>query len=161
ERALIQLRQELAANKEYLQSLVEQQDAANEELRSANEEILSSNEELQSTNEELETAKEELQSANEELTTVNEQLQHRNLELTHVNNALTNLMASMNIPVVMVGGDLRIRRFTAPAKKVMSLLPTDVGRPFGDIKPALLVPDLEDLIGEVIDKIQPVEREVR
>ena len=103
---------------------VEQQDAANEELRSANEEILSSNEELQSTNEELETAKEELQSANEELTTVNEQLQHRNLELSQANNDLTNLLSSTNIPVVMVGGDLRIRRFTPPAQKSMNLLPT-------------------------------------
>ncbi|HEX7878926.1 MAG TPA: CheR family methyltransferase, partial [Candidatus Eisenbacteria bacterium] len=123
------LRQELAATKEYLQSLAEQQDAANEELRSANEEILSSNEELQSTNEELETAKEELQSANEELTTVNEQLQHRNHELSRLNNDLTNLMASTHIPVVMVSSDLRIRSFTGPARKIMSLLPTDVGRP--------------------------------
>jgi two-component system CheB/CheR fusion protein len=46
------LRQELAATKEYLQSVIESQEAFNEELRSANEEILSSNEELQSTNEE-------------------------------------------------------------------------------------------------------------
>lgn len=161
DRVVVQLQQELAATKEYLQSLVEQQDAANEELRSANEEILSSNEELQSTNEELETAKEELQSANEELTTVNEQLQHRNLELTQVNNDLTNLMSSTNIPVVMVGGDLRIRRFTAPARKMMSLLPTDIGRPIGDIKPALIVPDIEAIIVEVIDSVQPHERVVQ
>ena len=113
---LSQLRQELDATKEYLQSMIEQQDAANEELRSANEEILSSNEELQSTNEELQTAKEELQSSNEELSTVNEQLQQRNLELTQSNNDLVNLFASTNIPVVMVGSDLRIRRVTLPAK---------------------------------------------
>ena len=64
---IAKLEQELAATKEYLQSVIETQEATNEELQSANEEILSSNEELQSTNEELETAKEELQSANEEL----------------------------------------------------------------------------------------------
>jgi hypothetical protein len=28
-----------------------------------------------------------------------------------------------------VGSDLRIRRLTAPARRVMKLLPTDVGRP--------------------------------
>jgi two-component system CheB/CheR fusion protein len=160
-RELIQLRQELAATREYLQSMIEQQDAANEELRSANEEILSSNEELRSTNEELETAKEELQSSNEELTTVNEQLQRRNLELDQVNNDLINLFSSTNIPLVMVGGDLCIRRFTPPAKKVMSLHPSDIGRPIGDVRPALLVPDLEALLGEVIERVQPVEREVR
>jgi two-component system CheB/CheR fusion protein len=160
-RELVQLRQELAATREYLQSMVEQQDAANEELRSANEEILSSNEELQSTNEELETAKEELQSTNEELTTANEQLQHRNAELTQVNNDLTNLLSIASIPVVMVGGDLRVRRVNAPARKILNLLPTDVGRPIGDIKPAVLVPDLEALIAAVIEQVQPVEREVR
>src|SRR5262249_2608636 len=55
---ITKLEQELAATKEYLQSVIETQEATNEELQSANEEILSSNEELQSTNEELETAKE-------------------------------------------------------------------------------------------------------
>src|SRR5262249_20291890 len=160
-RELVQLRQELAATREYLQSMVEQQDAANEELRSPNEEILSSNEELQSTNEELETAKEELQSTNEELTTVNEQLHRRNLELDQVNNDLTNLLSSTNIPVVMVGGDLRIRRFTAPAKKAMNLLPTDVGRSLADIKLAAVSEDVESVVNEVIDTVQPMEREVR
>ncbi|MDQ3775724.1 MAG: EAL domain-containing protein [Pseudomonadota bacterium] len=155
------LRQELSSTREYLQSLVEQQDAANEELRSANEEVLSSNEELQSTNEELETAKEELQSTNEELSTVNEQLQHRNLELNHTTNDLQNLLASTSIPVVMVGPDLRIRRLTPPARKIMNLLPADLGRPIGDLKANVDVPDLEALIAEVIDQVQPREREVR
>jgi two-component system CheB/CheR fusion protein len=160
-RELVQLRQELVATREYLQSMVEQQDASNEELRSANEEILSSNEELQSTNEELETAKEELQSANEELSTVNEQLQRRNMELDLVNNDLTNLLSSSSIPVVMVGGDLRLRRITGPAKKAMNLLPTDVGRPISDLNFTAIAPDLEQLLTEVIENVRPVEREVR
>jgi septal ring factor EnvC (AmiA/AmiB activator) len=84
-------RHELTATKEYLQSVIETQEATNEELQSANEEILSSNEELQSTNEELETAKEELQSTNEELSTVNDELRNRNAEISQVNNDLTNL----------------------------------------------------------------------
>src|SRR5258708_7265423 len=59
-RRTAKLEQELAATKEYLQSVVEKQEPTNEELQSANEEILSRNQELQSTNEEMETAKEEL-----------------------------------------------------------------------------------------------------
>ena len=156
-----QLRQELSSTREYLQSLVEQQDAANEELRSANEEILSANEELQSTNEELETAKEELQSTNEELSTVNEQLQHRNLELNQTTNDLQNLLASTAIPVIMVGPDLRIRRLTPEARKIMNLLPADLGRPIGDLKANVEVPDLEALIEEVIEEVQVRERDVR
>lgn len=100
------LRQELASMREYLQSVIEQQDAANEELKASNEEIQSSNEELQSTNEELETAKEELQSVNEELTTVNEQLQVRHAELVRLNDDMTNLLGSVNVPVIVFGNDL-------------------------------------------------------
>lgn len=155
------LRQELSSTREYLQSLVEQQGAANEELRSANQEVLSANEELQSTNEELETAKEELQSTNEELSTVNDQLQHRNLELNQTTNDLQNLLASTAIPVVMVGLDLKIRRITPPARKIMNLLPADLGRPIGDLKANVDVPDLEALIAEVIDLVQVREREVQ
>jgi two-component system CheB/CheR fusion protein len=152
------LRQELAATREYLQSLAEQQDAANEELRSANEEILSSNEELQSTNEELETAKEELQSTNEELNTVNDQLQHRNAELTELNNDLTNLLSSTNLPVVMVGSDSRIRRFTAAAKRLLGLVPADNGRPIGEIRAVSEIVDVDTMIADAVTHVRTTER---
>lgn len=155
------LRQELASTREYLQSVIEQQDAANEELKSANEEILSGNEELQSTNEELETSKEELQSMNEELTTVNDQLQNRNHELSRLSDALSNLQASANVAMVELGIDLRVRRFTPAAAKLLNLLPGDLGRPLDDLRPIVEVPDWKALVTEVIDTVQVKEREVR
>ena len=155
------LRQELDSTREYLQHVIEQQDAANEELKSANEEILSSNEELQSTNEELETAKEEMQSVNEELTTVNEQLQSRNAEMGRLNDNLNNLLASNGVPNVVLGVDLRIRRFTPAAAKLFDLLPSDVGRPIGQLKPAVEIPDLEALVAEVIETVRVKEQEVQ
>ena len=157
---LEELKRELAANKSYLQSTVEEAEAANEELKSANEEIMSSNEELQSTNEELETAKEELQSANEELTTVNEEVQTRNTELSLLNNDLNNFLSSVNVPVIMLGTDLRIRRFTPTTLRVFNLIPTDIGRPFSDIKPKVQVPHFDRLILEVIDTTTVHEQEV-
>ena len=160
-RQLEQAKQELLASREYLQSIIEEQEATNEELKSANEEILSSNEELQSTNEELETAKEELQSTNEELTTVNEELQNRNQELSQVNNDLVNLLAGVNIPVVMLGNDLRIRRFTPLAQSVLKLLPADVGRPLTDINHNLKVENLGDLVLKVISSGIIREQEVQ
>src|SRR5262249_35045476 len=156
-----QLQQELSALREYLQSVIEEQESTNEELKSANEEILSSNEELQSTNEELQTAKEEAQSTNEELATVNEELNHRNAELARVNNDLVNLLSGVNIPIVMVSRDLRIRRFTPLAEKVFNLIPTDVGRPLSDIKPNLNTADLGEMVGQVIDSLTPHESEIR
>ncbi len=155
------LEQELAASRDYMQSMIQDLEAANEELQSANEEILSANEELQSTNEELDTAKEELQSTNEELNTVNEELQARNEELSRVNSDLLNLLGSVQIAIVIVTGDLRIRRFTPMAEKVLNLIPTDVGRPISDIKPNIDCPDLEQMILESIDSVSIKERECR
>ena len=148
------LKEELEATREYLQSIIEEQRTTNEELRSANEEIQSSNEELQSINEELETAKEELQSTNEELTTVNEELQNRNDELSKVNSDLSNLLSSVNIPIIMLGNDLRIRRFTPMAEKIMNLIPSDVGRPITDIKPNVKMPEMKESIHRVIDTLE-------
>jgi two-component system CheB/CheR fusion protein len=154
------LERELEATREYLQSIIEEQEAMNEELRSANEEIQSSNEELQSTNEELETAKEELQSSNEELTTLNEELANRNEELADANNDLVNLLASVDLPILMLDSDLRIRRFNPGAQRVLNLIPTDAGRSIQDLKLTLDVDDLEQMIVSVIDDLEVREQEV-
>lgn len=160
-REIAKLKHELDATKEYLQSSVQEQEASNEELKSANEEIMSSNEELESINEELETAKEELQSANEELNTVNEELQNRNTELGQLNNDLGNLLSSVNIPIVMLGNDLRIRRFTPMTEKALNLITTDVGRPISDINLNIAITDLERLILDAIDTVTVKEQEVQ
>jgi two-component system CheB/CheR fusion protein len=154
------LQAELEASREYLQSIIHDLEASNEELQSAHEELLSANEELQSTNEELDTAKEELQSTNEELNTVNEELHARNEELSRMNSDVVNLLGSVQIAIVMVTSDLRIRRFTPAAEKVLNLIPTDIGRPISDIKPNVNVPDLEKLIADVIDSVTTRECEV-
>ncbi len=161
DKEIAQLRQELAATREYLQAIIEEHEATNQDLKVANEEILSSNEELQSTNEELETAKEEIQATNEELSTINDELRSRNQELNHANNDLRNLLGSINIPILMLGGDLRIRRFTPLAERLFNLIPTDVGRPFTNIQPNVDVPNLVPLILEVIDTLSIQELEVQ
>ena len=161
EREMAALRGELAGTQNDLRSIIEEQEATNEELQSANEEILSSNEELQSTNEELETAKEELQATNEELITVNEELQNRNAELANVNSDLTNLIDSVDVVFVMLDSDLRIRRFTSAAQKVLNLIPTDVGRPIGDIKTNIQVVDLPGLIQDSMVRVRNWEENVQ
>ncbi len=161
ERQSESLRHELTATKEYLQSVIQEREGANEELQAANEELQSSNEELQSTNEELETSKEELQSVNEELTTVNEELHHRNTEVSQVNNDLNNLLIGVSIPIVILSSDWRIRRFTPMAAEILNLIPADLGRPIGDIRPNVDLSDLEPLCQHVINSATVAEREVR
>lgn len=155
------LKRELTQLREQLQSLIEDHETTSEEYKSANEEVLSTNEELQSTNEELETAKEELQSTNEELTTLNEELQNRNTELSLANNDLLNLLGNINIPIVMVGDDVRIRRFTPAAQKLLNLIPADIGRRLEEIRPNVDLNDLEQAIRGTIESTTLHEREVR
>ncbi len=157
---LAAVQDELAATRNYLTELVEEHEATIEELRSAGEEIQSSNEELQSTNEELETTKEEIQSTNEELTTLNEELRHRNRDLGDLASDLSNVLSSIKIPVVIVGSDLRLKRFTPATNRVMRVVPTDVGRPLGDIKLSFDLSDLEQLIAGSIESLSVTERVV-
>jgi two-component system CheB/CheR fusion protein len=155
------LQQELATTNAYLRSIIEEQGATNQDLMTANEEILSSNEELQSTNEELQTAKEEIQATNEELSTINDELYRRNAETIQVSNDFQNLLGSINIPILMLEADLRIRRFTATAATLFNLIPTDIGRPLSDIKHNLTITDLETQILEVINTLHLKSQEVQ
>ena len=145
-----ELESELLSNREYMQSIIEEQEATNEELQSANEEIQSANEELQSTNEELETAKEELQSTNEELATINEEHENRNQEL----------MSCQQRPDQSAGqrgtGDRDpARRHEHPALHADSKITAQPdrcrrGRPIGNIRPNVTIPDLEKRVQQVI-----------
>jgi len=130
-----QLEYELKNTQEDLQQTIE-------DLRAANEELMSVNEEFQSSNEELETSKEELQSLNEELTTANTQLENKIGELEATNNDLDNLLTSTNIATLFLDTQLRIRRFTPAATRLFSLIPSDIGRPIGDIAQKFADPDL-------------------
>ncbi|PZO18974.1 MAG: ATPase [Leptolyngbya foveolarum] len=161
ERSLAATRRELLDTKAYLQAMVEEKEDANQRLTIANEEILSSNEELQSTNEELRTAKEEIQAANEELKTTNEELQNRNASAQTVNDDLVNLLNNVNIPIVILTSDLRIRRFTPVAQQLFKFIPTDVGRLLSDIRINIDIPDLEQTILAVTDSLEAQEKEVQ
>jgi len=146
-----ELEHELLVTKEYLQTTVQELEASNEALQSSNEELQSSNEELQSTNEELETSREELQSTNEELATVNEELQNRMAQLLISNDDLQNVLVNAGETFVIVGMDLRIRRFSAAAERLLTLIPGDVGRPISYLGTALNAPGIESLVSETIN----------
>jgi two-component system CheB/CheR fusion protein len=151
-------REELATTRRYLESVIQQLEATNEELRAANEEIVSSNEELRSTNEELESAKEELQATNEELRTVNDELKDRNGEATRLTDDLTNVLTSVEIPILIVGRDLRLRRFTPAAGRSFGVLATDLDRPLSAARRLVEVaPALVGLIPDVVEHLLPAE----
>ncbi len=156
-----QLEDELQRVKGEMRTVVEQYETANEEMRASNEELQAINEELRSATEELETSKEELQSLNEELTTVNQELKSKVDELSRANSDLQNLMASTLIGTIFLDRELRIKRYTPAAQSIFKLIPTDAGRPLADLSHSLHYPQLSDDAHEVLEKLSPVEREVR
>ena len=156
-----ELEHQLASTTEYLRTTIEELETSNQELKSTNEELQSANEELQSTNEELETSKEEQQSVNEELITVNSELQQKIDMLAKANDDMSNLLAATQIGTIFLDADLNIQRFTSPAKKIVNLIESDIGRPMSDIvlnlEYKLLVEDAQ----EVLRTLHSKEIEVR
>jgi len=157
----LELEHQLQHVRESHQGAVEELEATNEELQSANEELQSANEELQSANEELETSKEEMQSLNEELQTVNSELQLKVEQLSQANDDMRNLLNGTKIAMVFVDEDLRILRFTDQATEVIRLIPSDVGRPIGDLVTRFRYDRLAEDAAEVLRTLEELEFEVQ
>jgi two-component system CheB/CheR fusion protein len=155
------LEHELQRMRENLQGTIEELESSNEELKSTNEELQSTNEELQSANEELETSREEMQSLNEELQTVNVELGQRNRALSETNDDMQNLLNSTEVATLFLDDKLQIRRFTTQAKKVFSLIDTDVGRPISDLSANLRHERLLDDAREVLRTLSSHEEELQ
>ncbi len=149
-----QLSRELEFTRESLQSSIE-------ELQSSNEELQSMNEEMQSTNEELETSREEMQSLHEDLQTVNSQLQAKVAALSETNDDMQNLLNSTSIATIFLDRHLKIKRFTELATEVVNLIPSDVGRPIGDLVSNLNYGDLPGDAAEVLRTLHFKERELQ
>ena len=158
-----ELERELLQSKEVHQTTIEELETANEELKSANEELQSMNEELQSANEELETSKEEMQSLNEELQTVNSELQGKVEELSRANDDMKNLLNATDIATIFLDNKLNIKRYTEQAKRVIRLIPSDVGRPIGDLvsnlRYATLMEDAREVLRTLVFKEVEVQSE--
>jgi two-component system, chemotaxis family, CheB/CheR fusion protein len=141
---------ELNRTREELQSTREEMQTSQEELKSTNEELQSTNEELQSTNEELTTSKEEMQSLNEELQTVNLELQTKVNEFMDANNDMKNLLNSTDIATLFLDRELNIRRFTDHMTKLIKLRPSDIGRPFTEMRSDLQYANIAEDAKEVL-----------
>jgi two-component system CheB/CheR fusion protein len=156
-----ELERELQQTREAGQKTVEELAAAQAEFKVTHEEMQSTNEELQSANEELETTREELQSLNEELQTVNAELHSKVDALSEAQDDMANLLDSIDIAAIFLDNDLRIKRFTTQATRVVSLIHTDVGRPMSDIATTLEYGSLMADAREVLQTLVAKEMEVQ
>lgn len=148
---------ELVVARHSLQALVAQLETSNEELRVANEEAGIKANELQSANEQLRLALEELHTVNEELVTVNEETSRNREDAARARDDLSNVLDSVDIPILMLGADLRIRRFAAAATRLLGVTKKDVGRPLSDFSSPLVAAALA-LTPEVLQDLRPRQR---
>src|SRR5437879_13232942 len=80
--------------------------------------------------------------------------------MMQLTNELNNLLASTQMPIVMVDNALTVRRATPAARGAFNILPTDVGRPLSELRPNIDVPDMEKILRDVIETLGTRERRV-
>jgi len=81
--------------------------------------------------------------------------------MLQVNNDLTNLLSSIQLPIVMVDNNLKIRRATPAARHLFNIADSDIGRPLVQLKPKIEIHALDKLWREVTNTLSVREREVR
>lgn len=150
-----------AASKEKITILERELRINRENLQTTIEELESSNEELQAANEELQSSNEELESVNEELYTVNAEFQQKITELSDSNNDLNNLIQSTEIALLFLDAHLNIRRFTPAIRKILELMPHDIGRNISHFRGKIQLENFVEHIETVFEKLIPFETQIR
>ncbi|WP_218313191.1 chemotaxis protein CheB [Alteromonas antoniana] len=155
------IERELRETKEELQNTIEELETSTEELKAAHEEALSTNEELQSSNEELEASTEELRSLNEELTTVNAQLKDKIDELSSTHDDIKNFFASTNLATIFLSSELKIKRYTPAAERLLRIGTQDIDKPIDAVCRALIDEDTLEEAKRVLDSLESSERQLK
>jgi two-component system CheB/CheR fusion protein len=159
EELIDRLRQDLSSTRLYLQTLLEERDLMNRELALSNQEVQSAVKATNHANQESANLKSELGRALQALQTV-DALQERNRELEIAADDLTNLFNSVNVPVLHLGNELAIQRFSTPAQRLMNLSAADLGRPLNSIRLNLLPAGFARLFHQVLESLTPGEMDV-
>src|SRR5262249_13207902 len=112
-------------------------------------------------NQSLEVSQEELFAANRRYAAVNEQLNRRNGEMARLTDELAGLVASIRIPILMVGRDLAVRHWTPSAVDLLGLAPGAVDASLASLKTRLAGVDLAARVTSVLETLESREEDVR
>jgi two-component system CheB/CheR fusion protein len=80
-------------------------------------------------------------------------------ELGQTNDDLHNVLVGLENATIIVGMDLRIRRFTASAERLLNMVPADVGRSISFLDTFTGV-DFRAKVSQVIDTLASVEEDI-
>jgi len=81
-------------------------------------------------------------------------------ELQLANDDLHNVLSGIGEAIVIVGLDLRIRRYTHIAERLLNLVAGDIGRSVSQLNAFVMGERVEELAARVIEHLAPVEKEV-
>jgi PAS domain S-box-containing protein len=84
-----------------------------------------------------------------------------NLPTAVLTDELHTALSSVDVPIVVVDREGRIRRFTRAARELCDLTMADIGRPVGEVPWRLEVPDLAADVEAAVERAAPVERTVK
>src|SRR5436305_1437941 len=102
-----------------------------------------------------------MQSLNEELQTVNAELEIKISDFSYANDDMKNLLNNTGIATIFLDSNLNIKRFTIQTKRIIHLIPSDIGRPISDIVSEL---EYDNLVQDSINVLKTLvykEIEVR
>lgn len=154
------LEKELLETKQELQNTVEELQTNTEELKAAHEEALSINEELRSSNEELEASTDELRPLNEALREVNAELKDKIEELSSTHNDIKNLLASTKLATVFLSNELKVKRFTPAAERLLSIGKQDIGRRLDKVSGKFADEVTLSEAKQVLESLESLEKEI-
>ncbi|SFJ02291.1 CheR family methyltransferase [Albimonas pacifica] len=149
-RRIVALERDLRLTEETLQHVTERLEASGEELQASNEELQASNEELQASNEELQSSNEELHAVNQELVSVSADHERQIVQLSDLNANIEQVLRMLNVGVIYVDSQRRVRRFSALIVERFALEPHDVMRSVDVIGPRPTFFDLPAAVAEVV-----------
>ena len=144
-RRIQEMERDLRLTEETLQHDTARLEASGEELQAANEELQASNEELQASNEELQSANEELHAVNDELVSLTTEHEHKIAMLSELNRNMDLVLRVLDVGVVVLDADLRIKRFSDLIGRRFLLQAHDTDRPLNVVGPRLDFVDLTEL----------------
>jgi two-component system CheB/CheR fusion protein len=81
--------------------------------------------------------------------------------LSQSESDMKNLLDSTDIATLFLDRDFHVKRFNTSATRVVSLIPSDVGRPLGDVTWKIDYPFLPENAREVMDRLTPFMTEVK
>jgi PAS domain S-box-containing protein len=98
-------------------------------------------------------------AAEQALIQQNDRLHRRVLDLIRSQRDLGDPLDSSDVPAVLVGPDLAIRRFSEPAQSALGLQPSDVGRSLAELPAGHALGDLAVLVRDVLARDEILTRE--